>query len=447
MTRRAKIIIAAVAAAVVITIIIVLVLALGPTAAITAQIGPLAGQSRPMITVNGSNFPATREIYVGLAAPNVPPTAGTSFVTVMTDRAGKFSVTFPYPAESNWTTLSEVTVYAGTPEGDAVGIARLKLSGIAWLLTAQPSPTSLPSATLTKVITASPTPTRPGPTATPTASATPSTTPAPVPVISLQPTGGHVGTAVVVTGRGWNANETLYLGLLGSTTQTLWDLGIARVDAQGNLTVGFVFPADWVGATVATVLVRSADSSRQAVAIFQVTGQVTPVSPTPASPTPLVITGWLGQYFNNILLAGDPALVRNDDNVDFNWGSGSPASGTVAGDRFSARWTRTLYFTAGDYRFWAEADDGVRLWLDDRPVIDEWHTASGVRYTGDVNQMGEGQHAIRVEYYEDTGAAQVRVGWQQVVITPTHTPTNTPTHTPTLTPTATHTPTATSTPQ
>jgi len=203
----------------------------------------------------------------------------------------------------------------------------------------------------------------------------------------------------------------LYLGLLGSTTQTFWDLGIARVDAQGNLTVGFVFPADWVGATVATVLVRSADSSRQAVAIFQVTGQATPSRRRRSSLPP----GW-GSTITISCWLEIPVLVRNDNNIDFNWGSGSPAAGTVAGDRFFRAVDPNLYFTAGDYRFWAEADDGVRLWLDDRLVIDEWHTASGVRYTGDANQMGEGQHNHPRRILRGHGAAQVRVGWQQSLL-------------------------------
>jgi hypothetical protein len=158
-------------------------------------------------------------------------------------------------------------------------------------------------------------------------------------------------------------------------------------------------------------------------------------------------SNWKGSYFANPDLSGLPVFQRDDPVIDFNWGTGSPRA-DIPVDNFSVRWERSLNFgQAGPYRFRATSDDGVRLWLDDRPIIDEWHTATGVRYTGDVYDMGAGQHTIRIEYYEDTGAAQVRVGWQQIIITPTNTPTNTPTHTPTLTLTPTLTPTATSTPQ
>jgi hypothetical protein len=301
------------------------------------------------------------------------------------------------------------------------------LSGVAWLLTPKPvelSPTPSPVPGATATVTPTPT-ASPGPTATTTASATPSSSSTPVPTISLQPTGGRVGTAVVITGRGWRANETLSLGLLGSTSRLLWDAGTASTDGQGNLTAGFVFPANWVGASAATVLVRSGDGNRNALAIFQVTGQATS-TPLP----PLIITGWLGQYYNNILLTGDPVLVRNDNDIDFDWGSHSPMPGVVNDQRFSVQWTRTMYFPAGDYRFWAEADDGIRLWLDDHPIIDEWHLATSTQYSGDVYNLGEGLHTIRVEFYQDAGAAHVHVWWQQIPPTPTNTPTNTPTTTP-----------------
>jgi len=435
MTQRAKITIVVVAVLVLVMIIVIVALAFRPAATVSAQIGPQAGQPRPVITVNGLGFPVNKEIYVGLAAPNAPPTEGTSFVTGTSDKDGKFSVTFPYPAEGSWTALHEVTVYAGTPGGENVATTRLSLDGVAWQLTPKPGealPTlsPAPGATATKVVLlASPT-TLPSATATASATPTPTPTPVPAPMISLQPASGRVGAAVVVTGRGWLPNETLSLGLLGSTMQPVWEVGTAKTDAQGNLTAGFVFPANWVGAAVATVLARSGEGSRQALAVFQVSGQA-----TPTVPTPLIVTGWLGQYYANTSLTGNPVLARNDNSIEFNWGAHSPAPGIIPDQRFSARWTRTMYFPAGNYRFWAEADDGVRLWLDDNPILDEWHTASGANYSGDVYNLGEGQHTVKVEYYQDTGNAQVRVWWQQILPS-----TGTPTSTPTLTPVPSMTP-------
>ena len=80
----------------------------------------------------------------------------------------------------------------------------------------------------------------------------------------------------------------------------------------------------------------------------------------PVDPTP-VITEWRGEYYGNVDLAGAPVLVRNDAAVDFDWGANAPAPGVPA-DRFSVRWTRTLAFAQGPYRFVARADDGIRLY-------------------------------------------------------------------------------------
>lgn len=118
---------------------------------------------------------------------------------------------------------------------------------------------------------------------------------------------------------------------------------------------------------------------------------------------------WKGEYFNNIDLAGTPSLVRNDANIAFNWGQGW-ANPKLAADNFSVRWTRTLLFKEGTFRFTLRADDGVRLFVDNIAVINEWHTAANKTYTADVT-LGTGYHALRVEYYEATGNAFVNLTW------------------------------------
>ena len=137
-----------------------------------------------------------------------------------------------------------------------------------------------------------------------------------------------------------------------------------------------------------------------------------PPTPTPTPrPTPVVITEWQGEYYANPELKGTPALVRDDRAVDFNWHDGAPAPGLPADD-FSVRWTRTLHFDQGDYRFFARADDGVRVWLDDWLVIDLWR-AGPVFGSNDFANVGEGSHTVRVEYYEHRGDAAVTVWWQR----------------------------------
>ena len=119
---------------------------------------------------------------------------------------------------------------------------------------------------------------------------------------------------------------------------------------------------------------------------------------------------WKGEYFANRRLAGLPALVRNDTKIDFNWGAGAPASGLPT-DNFSVRWTRKIVFPAGTYRFTIDVDDGTRLWVGDRLVIDQWRDGVGT-YVGDV-YLVEGKHQVRMEMYENTGGALARLRWMR----------------------------------
>ncbi len=127
------------------------------------------------------------------------------------------------------------------------------------------------------------------------------------------------------------------------------------------------------------------------------------------------ITDWKGEYWNNRDLAGAPVLCRNDVNVNFNWGAGGPG-GSVPDNNFSARWTRSLYFPQGRYRFHVASDDGVRLWLDGVLVIDQWRDQARTEYTVD-RDLTAGNHSLRLDYYENLGDANVSLWWDQSVVT------------------------------
>ena len=120
--------------------------------------------------------------------------------------------------------------------------------------------------------------------------------------------------------------------------------------------------------------------------------------------------GLKGEYFNNEDLQGEPALVRNDALIDFQWGDGSYVDGGPV-DHFSVRWTG--YFSPreeDDYKFLVSADDGVRLFLDDAQVIDDWrhHAETLDTYTA---HMKPGKPVrLRLEYFEGTGTATARFG-------------------------------------
>ncbi|MFQ6102359.1 MAG: PA14 domain-containing protein [Anaerolineae bacterium] len=121
-------------------------------------------------------------------------------------------------------------------------------------------------------------------------------------------------------------------------------------------------------------------------------------------------TGWRGEYYDNRDFAGSPVLVRDDSEINFDWGVGPPVD-WMTDDNFAVRWTRTVNFTSGYYRFVVQADDGVRLWINQHALIDKWQDMDYELHYVDGCYM-EGQYTIVVEYYEHGGSARVRAWWE-----------------------------------
>ncbi len=141
--------------------------------------------------------------------------------------------------------------------------------------------------------------------------------------------------------------------------------------------------------------------------------QPTPKPGTPAStPSPIQYPGpWQGEYFSGRDLTKAPALTRTDEAINFDWKLGSPAT-EIPVDQFAVRWTGTFAFEAGRYRFTTTSDDGVRVYVNDRLVIDSWRPMRGTR-TATVT-LPQGNATIRVEYFEQTGAAMARLSWRKL---------------------------------
>ncbi len=129
--------------------------------------------------------------------------------------------------------------------------------------------------------------------------------------------------------------------------------------------------------------------------------------------------GLIGRYYNDNAHTGvfpaDPLthadFTRVDPNVDFDWGTSSPATGAINGDYFLARWDG--YFIApktGTYNFGTNGtDDGIRISVNDTVVVDSWNWAGPGAWSSDI-ALEEGQAVpIVVEYREIAGGAQVHL--------------------------------------
>ena len=126
-------------------------------------------------------------------------------------------------------------------------------------------------------------------------------------------------------------------------------------------------------------------------------------------------TGLYGVYLKNYKPGYDPtetvAFERVDPTIDFNWGENAPDARLDA-DNFGAVWTGQLIvpFT-GDYVLTADHDNGFRLQIDGKDVINNWSNWGNAYTTTVVCPLDGGEHDIRIDYCEVGGAARCRLSW------------------------------------
>ena len=131
---------------------------------------------------------------------------------------------------------------------------------------------------------------------------------------------------------------------------------------------------------------------------------------------PLPNNAWLGEYYANPALSGDPAYtVEGQARIDYDWGEGAPTG--LPSNYFSIRWRGRWGFEPGEYTFFVYSDDGVRLWLDDELLIDAWTPGLGW-HLAEKSVATEGMHELRLEYFENLGDAAVQIRWRRTDLDP-----------------------------
>ncbi|MBQ4822594.1 PA14 domain-containing protein [Aquimarina sp. MMG016] len=123
--------------------------------------------------------------------------------------------------------------------------------------------------------------------------------------------------------------------------------------------------------------------------------------------------GYLGEYYRGTTLEkapegsdldrNVPAAYRFEPVIDFDWGAGNRLD-RVGSNNFSARWWGKVPLPVGRYRIELKADDGVRLFIDGKMVINEWKVQKAKTHTKRVDLVGR-YHNIRLEYFEQSGSA------------------------------------------
>ncbi|MCL5667019.1 MAG: PA14 domain-containing protein [Patescibacteria group bacterium] len=135
----------------------------------------------------------------------------------------------------------------------------------------------------------------------------------------------------------------------------------------------------------------------------------TPPPSTISCPAPAT-NAFTGCYYSDQNL-NNLALSRTDNSINFDWGGGSPDS-KVPSDHFSARWQGNFSFNGGDYTFTATADDGIKVYVDNNLIINQWKDQPASTYAANLS-LAPGSHLVKVEYYENAGGALAKVSWQQ----------------------------------
>jgi len=135
-----------------------------------------------------------------------------------------------------------------------------------------------------------------------------------------------------------------------------------------------------------------------------------PPVPPPVSPGP----GLKAEYFTGTTF-DSPVLTRVESTLGFYFpGTLSPAA-AVPGDYYSARWTGQLTVpTTGAWQFFADVDDGLRLWVNGQLVIDKWNPPPAV-YWGlsgtPVTLIAGVAHDIKIEYQDFFSDAYLNLRW------------------------------------
>jgi iron transport multicopper oxidase len=120
--------------------------------------------------------------------------------------------------------------------------------------------------------------------------------------------------------------------------------------------------------------------------------------------------GLLGNYFDAADFTG-ATVKRIDATVNFDWGLDPPLPG-VAASTYSVRWTGQIEPQfAEQYTFYTRSDDGVRLTIDGKLVVDDF-VDHGVKEDTALVVLATGKrYAIQMDYYQKEGGATAALLW------------------------------------
>jgi len=106
-----------------------------------------------------------------------------------------------------------------------------------------------------------------------------------------------------------------------------------------------------------------------------------------------------------------PDLRRIDRKINFE-NTTDTFPGTDMSDHFYVRWTGKVRIPRdGKYTFFTESDDGSRLWIDGKVVVDNGGLHAMEEKSGEL-ELKAGDHDLKMELFENDGEVGCKLSWE-----------------------------------
>jgi hypothetical protein len=129
-----------------------------------------------------------------------------------------------------------------------------------------------------------------------------------------------------------------------------------------------------------------------------------------AGAAPQRVPGLRGTYCSTLEFGGT-LIERVDPQINFDWKHDSPMPG-IPPDRFSIRWEGDIEtLNAGTYTFHVRSDDGARLFLDNRLLMDNWRPQAARNNSVSIELEAGRRYPIRLDYFDGAVLARVSLSW------------------------------------
>lgn len=416
----------------------------GPQGPVRVTLDPGQGYIGTLVVVSGEGWWPGEPVFVLLRPPQEENGSEYAYAAAVASEGGAFRTAFTFPSEARWFGQEWAEVIARGTRSGLQTSARFFLVAPTATHTSTPYPTLPPTDTPRPTNTPAPTNT-PLPTATPTPEvvltdwrgeyfANPSLAGAPILVrndVAIDFNWGADSPDPRIPADRFSVRWTRTLRF----REGLYELSVTVDDGVRLWMDGQLLIDEWHDSSLTTYSVTvqvSPGHHYLQIEYYEGLGgamiqfsreRVKPATPTPpptetVSPPPpsaLLPDRWYAEYYANPALLGEPVLEREDAEIHFDWGTGSPGE-EVPADGFSARWIGQIWLPAGTHRYLLTVDDGARVWLDGQLILDVWPAAIGETYEAQVH-LEEGEHRFQVEYVELFVEARIHL-WAETMAGP-----------------------------